>query len=1185
MALTDNNLKKDPALSSVTQKVIPEMQVESDLFDNKSIYPDAGSEYQREITLASSDSNFFKRLAQTQAIQKSEETPEDQPQEKTEDESLFDWVKNYASTITPSWIEGAGDVAASVAKDIGKGVALEGGHAIARGVTSGASELLKSVNDFGWWLEEHIPLGTFDTGDFIIGKDDKNALITMSKSIKKSGEAISVDPKTITGDVIQGITQFFTSAGVAGKITKALGLGPGVFKRTIDAFAGAAAGFDPYEKRLSNTIQEASPNIITEFLKADKEDPAVVARLKSGLENGGLGLAAEGIISGLKVLRSYRKSKLPEEKITDPEAPDVRPEQKSQQQAVIIASNDNFKFAQEADKFLSGETVDSPIKVNLSRFSGSDDIKEQIANISRLLPEEAKIPEKLTMQQAEALGIKPEELIQGMEGKLFDRRQIAASWMMFRSAMDELIPLANKARTTGSPEDLAKFNAAFQVTHGILRTTKNQSAEIGRALEIHRRLRQPDKNMAKALQAIIDETGGSNTSMDLASKIATLKNPKDMSKFIDQVGEADTADKVLFAYSNILMSNPATQVVNILDTLSATLWRVPSIYTSSKIGDEVIEGEAKALLFGQVMGMRNGFRYAYKTFKTGKEEFLPSNPIEIPGKQGIAAKDLGAVNDNRRVADYLKMMLPTNLSRTGDQFLKVMNYQGTINQLAYRHVMSELGLEGAEAHKALAKMIDDPPKWLRDKASAQAIEGTFNEKLQGELAPAITRGINALKWGPVPAGRILFATFLRTPINLFRWTIHNTPAAFLSPKIRAEIAAGGAQREMALGRIAVGSMFMGTMASYVLEGKISGAGPKDFKLRQQMKSGTGWQPYSIQYAPGKWVSYNRFATVGGLIGVAADSVELMSGMYTKEKDTIEIDGTPVEDGIATSVVVPFANAVLSKVYMQQFTSFIDALSDPNRYGESYWQKLASSFVPAAVGGLERMIDPEIRRANDYMDSIRAKIPGMSEGLQIRLDIFGREQKDTNGIYNLFMPARFSEAKGSPIDIELGRLSVSIKTAIAEPSKLLSISRQGVRVAYEIEDDKIYNKYVKLAGGADPKTAIRIKMPGISEKVTAFEYLNRLVSGNAGVASERYKSFDDKGKDATIRKTINSYRKAARNQILKENPKISNLLQDKLREKIIKAYQNKGYGDEPRLPTKSDLADQGPQPARVFGIEN
>jgi hypothetical protein len=1171
----DNTIKNEPvAYAPREQIVVPESAPFDDPAQEFLSEPDAASEYEKERIYAASDDALL------QMFMASDKKAEDveAPKRKTEEESTLDWIQNYASSITPSWVEDVGEVAEDVAADIGKGVVMEGGHAIARGVTSGFSELIKSVNDLGWWLEENIPLGTFDTGDFALSEGDKNVFDTLSNLIKESGENLTIDPTTVTGEVIQGVSQFLASAGVAGKVTKALGVAPGVYKRTIDAIAGAAAGFDPYEERLSNVIQDASPNVITDFLQADEEDPAVLARLKSGLENGGLGLAAEGVVGALRVLRAWRKGAVGERAEPSIEVPQMRPEE----QPVIRATNDNSEFAEQASKFLSGEIDESPIKVNVSRFEGPEDIQQQIANISRLLPEEDAIPQKVTMQQADALGIQPQELIKGMQGQIFDRRQIAASWMMFRSAMDELIPLANKARASGSPEDVARFNAAFQTTYAILRTTKKQSSEIARALEIHKRLRQPDKDMAKALQKIIDESGGTNAAMDLAEKVSTLKDPKSLAKFAEDVAEADGADKILFAYSNILMSNPATQVVNILDTASSTLWRVPSVYTASKFGDDVMEGEARQLLFGQIMGIRNGLRYAARTLKTGQEQFLPSNPMEIPGKQGVIANDLGAVNSNQRVADYLKMMYPTNMSRAGDQLLKVINYQGTINQLAYRHVMSDLDLAGDEARDALTKMIADPPKWLKDKASAQAIESTFNEKLQGEVAPALAKLVNGMRVGPVPMGRIMFATFVRTPINLFRWTAHNTPAAFMSPKIRAEIAAGGAQRDMALARVAAGTAFMGSMAAYVAEGKISGAGPKDYKLRQQMKDATGWQPYSVQYAPGKWISYNRFATVGGLIGIAADSVELMSGIYTKQSDTVDLDGVPIEESVATSVVVPFANAVLSKVYMQQLTAFMDALSDPNRYGESYFNRLASSFVPAVVGAVERTVDPEIRRARDWMDSVAQKIPGLSESVSIRLDAFGREQKDTNGVYNIFLPARLSEARGTPIDRELGRM----QETIGMPKPVLSFTRKGIRVAHDLREypPEVYDRYIKLSGGADPENAIRAKMPGVSKKVSFFEYLNDVVSGNAGAVSKQYDAAGDEGKMIIIRTITGKYRKAARQQLLSEYPEIASTIEDAMIDKMKDAAGGKRQADAPRLPTKSELSEDANQPMRVFGIE-
>lgn len=86
--------------------------------------------------------------------------------------------------------------------------------------------------------------------------------------------------------------------------TKAATLARGAAK----SFYSTVTSFDGHEEMLSNAIQEspALQNVITEALAVDKDDNELVARLKHGFEDLGIGMALE---SALAVVGVYRASK------------------------------------------------------------------------------------------------------------------------------------------------------------------------------------------------------------------------------------------------------------------------------------------------------------------------------------------------------------------------------------------------------------------------------------------------------------------------------------------------------------------------------------------------------------------------------------------------------------------------------------------------------------------------------------------------------------------------------------------------------------------------------------------------------------------------------------------------------------------------------------------------------------
>lgn len=1048
-----------------------------------------------------------------------------------EDENIMRWSAGAFPHLYRLWTETGPEIVSAVGKDVGKGL-VEAPRAVIRGAAGGASELLKTIDELGWWLEEQIPLGTIDLGP--IGEGDKNALVWAAENMQSVRDFFS-KPETVTGQIVQVAGQFLTSAGAVGKITKAVGMKPSTYKKLIDVFVGSAAGFDPkQEERLSKIIDEAAPNFITDYLKGGPDEGALEGRLKVGLENVLGDVAAKGVFLAFKALKTGKgattEAAAPAAEAPVPAAPIV------QRPPVELVSE--REFSDQALKFISGITPDNPIQINMDRIDGPEIIKDEIARLSRFLPETEKIPQDVTLAQAKALDLSPEQLILGIEKGAFDSKQIAAGWMMFRSASSKLLELADIAKRTGSVEDMARFNAAFEVTNAIMRIVKKESSEIARALQIHNTLRRKDADMMKQLQAMIDEAGGSATALEMAQRVASLGSPEAVARFVKDAAKAGTGDRVLYAYSNILMSNPATQVVNILDTLQSTLLQVPETFMASMVGDNVPKGEALALFYGQLMGVREGMRYAARTFTTGVEQFAPSGRMEVPGAMGrrdIINPDLGTIGENRRFADYLKMIAPTNLSKSGDQLLKVINYSGAKHALAYRNVIIEQGLDGKDARRYMSELLRDTPEWLHEQSVSQAISGTFNEKLTGAAAKFSALINHADSKTGIPLGRIIIAPFLRTPINLFRWSMHRTPAAFLSPKIMDELAAGGATRDVALARIATGTTIMALFSDMTAQGLITGGGPKDPARRKQLLA-TGWQPYSFKYGD-KYYSYQRFATLGSLIGMSADATELISGIYTNRKDTVDLEGNPVEESVAAAVIAPIAQAVTSKVYMQSIAQFVDAIYDPNRYGEGWVEKFAASYVPAVVGAVERAVDPEIRRAHGWMDAVQGKLPGLSGDLAESLDVWARPRKDENGIWNVFSPVRVSTDIAAPLDAEFRRLNI----VMTPPSQTQQFSHRGVSVSIELSP-QMHNEFMKLA-------MQELKAPIFGKKRSAFEALNDLVSDKLGNASKRYKQGGPDAQAEVLKSIIYDFRKAAKIELLKRHPELVETIEDAMSNKI------------------------------------
>ena len=213
--------------------------------------------------------------------------------------SLRDLItgKPKLPTFTDDPVHNAGLVAA----DIGTGI-VESPKAILGGVRNGINELAGSIDSAGAWVATQAMLAEGDTA----GAAKLAARRAAGETVLENQLPAVGDPRTGTGKLVEGVTQFVTGFVAGGKVLKAGGflgtLGKSAFS---DAFA-----FDPARYRLANLIEEnpALKNPVTEFLASKPGDTEAEGRLKNVLESGALGLGVQGLtnvfIAGLKGLRS-----------------------------------------------------------------------------------------------------------------------------------------------------------------------------------------------------------------------------------------------------------------------------------------------------------------------------------------------------------------------------------------------------------------------------------------------------------------------------------------------------------------------------------------------------------------------------------------------------------------------------------------------------------------------------------------------------------------------------------------------------------------------------------------------------------------------------------------------------------------------------------------------------------------
>ena len=227
--------------------------------------------------------------------------------------------------------------AGAIAKDVGKGIALEGGQAVVSGVKRGFNAIMDLTDEAGDFIERYVP-GTIAWSGF-----DNDPTTPMRVRLTTQNEAQAEQegaqdgqrswlqrlgaarvraptseaerPETVTGRMIEGVSQFATGWGAGGTVLKgwqAATRAGSIGKSLVQGALADFSAFDGQEARLSNLLAEYAPEAIApafQWLAADEDDGEVFGRFKNALEGGGLGVATDFISGGLRALGAARQMK------------------------------------------------------------------------------------------------------------------------------------------------------------------------------------------------------------------------------------------------------------------------------------------------------------------------------------------------------------------------------------------------------------------------------------------------------------------------------------------------------------------------------------------------------------------------------------------------------------------------------------------------------------------------------------------------------------------------------------------------------------------------------------------------------------------------------------------------------------------------------------------------------------
>jgi hypothetical protein len=1039
-------------------------------------------------------------------------------------------------------------------KDVARGTIGEGGRAIVSGSTKGINQMLDIVDDTAQWLNENV-----------VELPQTEKKFTLPQPTFGVDKAES--PKSVTGNIIEDIMEFLTGFGVAGRAMKGFKAGTKtkkLAKRTGQAALGDVLAFDEQEERLSNIIQDvpALQNPVTEFLQTDEDDSVAEAKFKQAIEGIGLGLAGEGLGKVIQVLRKNKKVKQNIE--AELEAVEKVPETGLQVEQLSMlgkADSEDFVFtkmqaavketegltAKQIDELATKKPTNADdIQINFARINGPEDLKQAMqayANEMQLLPkvQDARRgvrSNEVTLRAAEDIdGF--QTLLERREGQPLNAEQITAARNFYYNTSNKLMELAKKAASPEATDvDQYAFRKIVALHHAVQKELLGARTEGGRSFQAWAiPITGTPTEKLKGMEEILNIHGGPEAGKDLAKKLASFAdgqlNTTQINYITQKSAYARTKDALVEVWTGGMLTNATTHSKNLLSNTATTLMLGFERYGQALLPQSnVTVAEANAYFKGLVESQKLAFANAGKAFKTGQVT-IGMEKVELPrvrassrdilDLQGMA-KPLGyALDYYGRVVNIAFKALAA-----GDEYSKTVLYKAQLNALATTEGITK-GLKGEELRNHIANSISSPSQLLQQQAIDFADYATFTNQL-GKTGQQIQRIIStnpSLKF-VVP--------FFKTPTNIFKFTYERTPLALTLQKTRKDLAAGGDRQAEALVKIGMGSSLMALGVDMSINGNITGAGPSNPKTRAALKR-TGWQPNSVKIGD-TYYSYAGLEPFSTLFSFSTTMAEVLTNY-----EMYDIEAQDEVDKVTTASILALTDATINKTFLQGISNLMDAFSDPERKAESFAQRFLSSFVPAGVAAVERAVNPEREYVTNITDAFKARIPGFSEDVPKRRNVYGEViqyrypdenilDQTTSGITSLFNPFYASKEKDSPLDEYLLKEGYSVSM----PLKTQTFDGEKINLR---DYGEIYSRMLELRG--QEIELIQYNNQNMKDALTS------LIDRTLPQSIAFYSSFTDgEEKQDIINKIQRDYIKAAKEKLREEYPIIDQLvLQAKL----------------------------------------
>ncbi len=624
---------------------------------------------------------------------------------------------------------------------------------------------------------------------------------------------------------------------------------------------------------------------------------------------------------------------------------------------------------------------------------------------------------------ADEIGINIKRLRSARKGRAYNNAEIIVIKDTLKTTWEDTQVKRMAYEASGAVEDKLAWLESVENARLARNVAAGASAEAGRSLDACKILAIQRKEIAgltasakeRAMNKLLDNLGDRSVTDRILDEFNAIPegDTVKLSQWLAKWGKHTKPGDWVSAYQVAnLLSNPTGRLG---DLLSTGMWNAIQelqrpLQTAIERGSAAVTGRAPAMEWGAILPAWKGW---FEGYRIGAD-----NAIHLI-KHGMTPEQAARIEMPQHY-EFRGLAKPLNYPARFTAAMDVINRGAAEN--AQRHALAatqaiQEGLQGEGFNARVQELTKAPtPEILAiEKAHGDYVTFQATDQLVSKLQQVqnwTVPGDIAVIGGRQPIKYIV--PFFRTVYNINKQMTELNPLTgpmhLLDPKVRNNPQV----RARVLANTAVGTAATVPLVMHALQGRITGPAPATENERNLFYA-SGKRPYSVKIGE-RWVPY-RFAPAPYVPVLAAAAAAA---------DAIQKSGDEPDANIATQLIASVGRAGLDFSMLTGLRDLDNAISNPKSMATKWGASFISGFVP--FSGLQRKLvgvtDPNIRDAKTVTERLAAGIPGASNKLPARVDVFGRDTKREPTGPAALWPYSGTKADKDPVIQECNRLGLA-----------------------------------------------------------------------------------------------------------------------------------------------------------------